>query len=186
MNQLFTSTNSNTSNSICSILATIVHALYICYCMQCAYNDHDKAFLPPSLIPSINLHVYTHKPSHRQRNLQFRAMAAQTHQVQHACALLATPYAVSLPACSFTLYTSRHTYSINEFACLHTRTVTTMTKPADAGGGSSDASGSACMRATSNCTSSIPVNIVHALYIRHDIQSSCVKTSPCHVHSFHQ
>ena len=90
MNQLFTSTNSDTSNSICSILATIVHALDICYCMQCAYNGHDNAFLSTLLIPSMNLRVYTHEQSHPQQKPRFRAMGW-----------------------SCTLYTSRHT------VCMH-------------------------------------------------------------------
>ena len=175
----FTSNITRPSNNTALPAPTGIDHVHACrrFCLL----PPDKTFLPRSLIPSMNLRVYTHKQSQRRRNLDIRQMAAHTHQVQHACGLLATPNAVSLPTsfnrsiyvttCSVHDLLVMFTNSINEFARLHQRTVTTTTKTGDSGSGGSDASGSAYMR---NSECSVLANIVHSLYIRHDIKCSCI------------
>ena len=93
-----------------ALFPACIHAcmhVEMCECM------HDKASLPPrSLTPPTNLRVYTHdQSSQRRRHPQVRAVAAQTHQVQHACAPLESPHPVSLPT-SFMHSTYVTTYSV--------------------------------------------------------------------------
>ena len=88
-----------------------MHASYYQLRMQCpcqhgsctrytsrhTVHTHNKAFLPRSLIPSLHLRVCTNEQSLRRRNPELLALAAQTNQVQHACALRSTPNEISLP-----------------------------------------------------------------------------------------